>query len=92
MPAQGKTGRRGYGNQHQKLRRQIAPKVEAGGIICPKCNQPIDPGTPWDLGHTDDRNGYTGPEHTSCNRGHARKTQLANAPKDFRNVDTSREW
>jgi len=30
----------------------------------------IEPGTPWDLGHTDGTNYelYSGPEHRRCNR------------------------
>jgi len=59
---------RGYDANHRRIRTQLEPLVAAGTVICPRCNQPIQPGQPWDLGHTDDRHGYTGPEHRSCNR------------------------
>jgi hypothetical protein len=71
---------RAYGARHRQLRRALAPLVAAGGVNCARCGEPIEPGTPWDLGHTDDGLGYSGPEHARCNRG---------AP--HRNV-TSREW
>lgn len=62
----------GYGSQHQKLRAQWRPYVEAGIVHCARegCGQLIEPGTPWDLGHDDqDRTKYRGPEHARCNRG-----------------------
>jgi hypothetical protein len=62
------TTRRGYGWTHQRLRQQWTPRVMAGECVCAKCGQPIHPGQQWDLGHTDHRDGYTGPEHASCNR------------------------
>lgn len=77
-----KTSARGYGSAHQKLRKQLAPEVEAGGVRCWRCGDPIRPGERWDLGHDDhDRNIYRGPEHVACNRSTANR-------KRWR----SREW
>jgi hypothetical protein len=59
---------RGYGWKHQKKRLQVAAVVDAGRAICSRCAQPIVPGQLWDLDHTDDRSGYAGPAHRSCNR------------------------
>jgi hypothetical protein len=75
------TAMRGYGWQHQLRRLQLAPLVAAGLAICARCARPIEPGTPWDLGHDDyDRTKATRPEHACCNRA---------APSETR---TSREW
>lgn len=76
----------GYGAEHRKRRERERALVEAGKAICWRCNKPILPGQPWDLGHDDnDRTKYMGPEHRACNRatkGH--RTTVV--------VDTSREW
>jgi hypothetical protein len=63
------TTQRGYGAEHQALRATWAPIVEAGGVQCWRCHEEIAPGSPWDLGHSDDDRGtYRGPEHRRCNR------------------------
>ncbi len=59
---------RGYGAAHDKLRKQWAPKVATGRVKCARCNKPIKVGQSWDLGHSDDRTSYRGPEHRKCNR------------------------
>jgi hypothetical protein len=70
------TSARGYGTSHQKLRKMWTPQVAAGLVACARCGQPIAPGDPWDLGHSDeDRRTYTGPEHRACNRGTAGRTK-----------------
>lgn len=62
-----------YGSQHQRTRDQWAPIVAGGTTVCsrfnqdPKCPGVIEPGTPWDLDHTDDGTAYLGPSHESCN-------------------------
>jgi hypothetical protein len=66
-------GRGGYNSQHKALRDHWKPTVDAGQAWChaTRCLMPtrwIPPGTPWDLGHTPDRSGWTGPEHSRCNR------------------------
>lgn len=66
--ARGTRQQRGYDAQHDRERATWAPLVDAGDITCPRCHQRIDPGEPWDLGHTDDRRSWTGPEHQRCNR------------------------
>lgn len=59
---------RGYGAAHKAERRRWKPIVDAGRAVCVRCSQPIAAGSPWDLGHSDDRASWTGPEHASCNR------------------------
>lgn len=68
----GKTSRRGYGWNHQKLRNRWARDVARGQVECARCGEPIWPEEPWDLGHVDgDKSRYAGPEHRACNRATA---------------------
>jgi hypothetical protein len=55
-----------YGPEYRAAKRQWAPIVRAGGVLCARCRRPIDPAGPWDLGHQGTR-GYH-PEHPPCNR------------------------
>ncbi|UVK58466.1 HNH endonuclease [Arthrobacter phage GlobiWarming] len=64
----GSRTQRGYDATHDALRKQWAPQVATGAVRCTRCGKPILAGTPWDLGHTDDRTTWTGPEHAACNR------------------------
>ncbi len=59
---------RGYDADHDHLRAQWAPQVATGRVTCARCGVLIDHGDSWDLGHTDDRTSWTGPEHAVCNR------------------------
>ena len=55
-----------YEPEHRRLRSALAPLVAAGGMSCIRCGEPIEPGTPWDLGHDDrDPRRHAGPEHAS---------------------------
>jgi hypothetical protein len=71
--ARGTTTERGYDARHRQLREAWRPLVEAGDVDCARCHEPILPGDPWDLGHTDDRTGWTGPEHRAHNRATNKK-------------------
>ena len=66
--ARGSSSARGYGRAHQAVREAVREDVEAGTTDCARCGLRILPGEAWDLGHTDDRTGWTGPEHARCNR------------------------
>jgi hypothetical protein len=68
-----KTTARGYGNAHQREKAKWKPVVDAGLAYCHAklCLMPtrwIDPALVWELGHTEDRTAWTGPEHRRCNR------------------------
>ena len=68
----GTTVQRGYGPEHKALRAEWAPQVATGQVACARCGDLIAAGEAWDLGHTDDRTGYRGPEHArQCNRAAA---------------------
>jgi len=94
-----------YSRQHRNRRKALAAFVASGQAVCWRCQLPILPGTPWDLGHVGDlRDGATAPEHRKCNRGTAKTdrvtqqrrkaTLAARAPWRFPRPprDTSREW
>lgn len=66
MPKDGSTSERGYGHQHRVIREAMRPYVEAGRVICWRCERRIKPGQAWDVGH--DRGVVRGPEHARCNR------------------------
>lgn len=87
------TTTKGYGIRHQREREKWRAKVDSGGVTCARCNEPIQPGRPWDLGHTDDRTGWTGPEHRVCNRraGGANGAAVTNAMR-AQATRLSREW
>lgn len=65
---------RSVGGTHWHRRRQAwQPIVATGQLHCWRCNQPIHPGQPWDLGHLIDviaggTDTNTQPEHRTCNR------------------------
>lgn len=86
---------RGYDRAHQAERARWEPKVDAGLVDCARCGEPIVPGRSWDLGHTDDRADWTGPEHSRCNRaaGGRNGALVTNAQRDVTStVRTSRDW
>lgn len=65
----GSSTARGYDAAHRHLRRQWEARLAAGEThTCAKCGQPVTATDQWDLGHTDNRQSWTGPEHRSCNR------------------------
>jgi len=77
--ARGTPAQRGYGPAHRLERERLAVLVAAGGVACARCGKPIEPDEPWDLGHTDDRTAWTGPEHASCNRAAAARKKNGSA-------------
>lgn len=90
MPPTRSTTARGYGTNHQAERRRWEPVVAAGNATCARCHQPITPDEPWDLGHTDDRTAWTGPECIPCNRGAGGRNgaRVTNAKR----TTTRRDW
>lgn len=74
----GRTIANGYGREHKRARKLWAARLAtAGQLPCPRCGKPVTSAMPWDLGHTDDRSGYTGPEHVACNRRAGARSMLA---------------
>ena len=71
----------GYGWTHQAERAKWRRRLDRGETFqcccdrddCTRhdgqCSTIITATSPWDLGHTDDRGAWTGPECVPCNRG-----------------------
>jgi len=80
---------RGYGAEHDRLRAAWKPLVAAGGVDCYRCEEPIEPGTRWDLGHDDvDRSKYSGPEHADeCNRSAGGRAAHGLPPRPRRSTE-----
>lgn len=76
------TTQRGYGWQHQQLRRRLI--AEWGNRPCVRCGEPIEQGQPVDLDHRDDRQGYNGLAHAACNRSVAGRKAFENRARDPR--------
>jgi hypothetical protein len=54
---------------HKTARKQaLAALARSPGQPCARCGMPMYPGMKLDLDHTDDRTGYIGLSHASCNR------------------------
>jgi hypothetical protein len=87
---------RSYGSTHQAERKRWGLVVEAGHAVCCRCSLPIAPGAAFHLDHRDDRLGYVGVSHASCNlRAAARRgNMLMRAKKALERQPRvrSREW
>jgi hypothetical protein len=57
-----------YGGEQKTLRRALLAVYDPAQP-CPRCRRPLGPNPQLlDLGHVDDRSGYSGLEHARCNR------------------------
>ncbi len=95
MPSTRSGTDRGYGPDHERERERWAPIVTSGTALCtnPHCTRPtrlIGPNEPWDLGHTEDRTSYRGPEHAACNRAEGGRNGAAVV--NARRLMTIRAW
>lgn len=97
------TTERGYDHAHRKERARWQPVVDRGeatchAVICLELSRWIEPGTPWDLGHTPDRSAWTGPEHARCNRsegatrGNQQRRRQCRREQPRTHNTASREW
>lgn len=90
------TAERGYGAAHRRERQAAARLVAYGLAFCSRCGSWIQPGTAWDLDHTDDRLGYAGPAHASCNRraGQAKTARILRRRRAWSRAagNASRRW
>jgi hypothetical protein len=56
---------RGYGHQHQQVRKALLP--QAYGTPCVRCGYTMLPGQVLHLDHNSTRTGYLGFAHAKCN-------------------------
>ena len=97
MTTRASTTARGYGGQHQALRKRVAAIVASGRAVCWRCGRAILPGMAWILGDDYDRSIYRGPEYARCNRSAAASRgnrMRGKRTKRARRIplNTSRDW
>lgn len=64
----GTTQQRGYGTEHQRLRKRLLERWRPGDP-CTRCGRAMWDRRYIDLAHTPDRTAYEGLQHRACNRG-----------------------
>jgi hypothetical protein len=77
-----KTVERGYGEEHKRLRARLLAAYQPTDP-CARCGWPLGPDRDAiQLGHRDDRTGYSGLEHRRCNvaASNRRRARLARQP------------
>lgn len=84
-PNPSSTTNKGYGSEHQRLRRRWAPLVATGMVRCALGGELLKPGTKWHLSHSDHPDAhrlglYAGPACARHNNGTNRR-QLRSHPK-----------
>ena len=94
--ARGSTTERGYGWAHQQARVEALAAMP-DGQLCTRCRQPM-----WradadslHLDHTDDRSGYRGLAHASCNTRAGQAKAMASRQRRAATTRTSkrsRNW
>lgn len=90
VPRSGSTTARGYDHRHRRIRQALLAAL-VPGTPCPHCQRPMHPDQHLDLDHTDDRRGYRGLAHASCNRAAGAKKRNAMRNRPAIPV-TSRKW
>lgn len=95
----GTTTQRGYGADHKAERARWQRRIDRGEQVechatrCLRPGVPIVRGSEWDMGHTDDRTAWTGPEHRDCNRSAGAVKRNAGRRREERPwTRPSREW
>jgi hypothetical protein len=64
--SRGSRQQRGYDTAHDKERTRIT-RSGIENHRCARCGVQFERGEPFQLGHTDDRLDWSGPEHIKCN-------------------------
>ena len=65
--ARGTRQERGYDRAHERERKRWARILERRTVPCARCSAPVNGADAWHLDHTDDRAGWLGPSHATCN-------------------------
>ena len=87
----GRTLANGYGSEHKRERARWAAIIATRPVPCARgCGRLIRHGERWDLGHSDDRRRWTGPECVQCNRSAGGRASIESRFGGRRSV--SRSW
>lgn len=71
-------GRTRYGPRHRRERGRWAKMVAAGGVRCCYCDREVEPGSLWDLCHSEVEPAlYMGVAHAGCNRGEPHRNRTS---------------
>lgn len=84
---QASSSARGYGREHQVLRKAMMEQVATGTVVCCLCASLIEPDETWHLDHTVDRSGYRGAAHRICNLRDAQRRSAVTMVASYYGVE-----